>query len=181
VAAAAAAEEAEAAAAAAAAAAAGGQNGHEDELDDPEIDDSADLVDLLEDDDDHGVFSATCNPGPTAEEVAICLHEGGDDCGTAEDEDAQTCPEDAVNFEDIREDLENEERNAEEIRMDEERQACEADAQADARGGDNGAGVAPDACARAPHRHLLHHAGMEGQRARPPPPLKTAGGVVVCE
>ena len=107
MAAAAAAEEAEAAAAAAAAAAAGGQNGHEDEIDDPELDDSADVVDLLEDHDDNDVFSATCNPGPTAEEVAICLHEGGDDCGTAEDEDAQTCPEDVVNFEDIREDLEN--------------------------------------------------------------------------
>ena len=90
-----------------AAAAAGGQNGHEDELDNPEIGDSADVVDLLEDDDDHDVFSAACNPGPTAEEVAICLHEGGDDCGTAEDEDAQTCPEDVVSFEDIREDLEN--------------------------------------------------------------------------
>ena len=63
--------------------------------------------------------------------------------------------------------------------MDEERQAREADAQADAQGGDKGAGLAPDACLLKIAGNLLHHAGMEG--VRPFPPLKIAGGVVVCE
>ena len=48
--------------------------------------------------------------------------------------------------------------------MDEERQAREADAQAEAQGGDNGAGVTPDACARA-HRAATTYT-TPGWRAR---------------
>jgi hypothetical protein len=99
------------------------------------------MVQRREDDDDHDIVTAVCNPGLTPQETHTCHNvEGGgqEECevGRRDEAEDRTCPEEHNPNQALADDLEHEEDQAEEIRELEEYEECVAEAAAGDGDGD---------------------------------------------